>query len=68
MKAGKFLRINQSKLELMLARRCKSLHDLRGDLATRTLVKIRSGEDLRPKNVGKLAQLLNCGPADIVEV
>lgn len=61
------MRINQSKLDLVLARRCKSLHDLRGSLATRTLVKIRSGEDIRPKTVGRLAQLLDCDPADIIE-
>lgn len=61
------MRINQSKLELVLARRCKSLHDLRGSLAARTLVKIRNGEDLRPKTVGRLAQLLDCDPAGIIK-
>lgn len=62
------LKVISSKLDLVLARQCKSLTDLRSDLSPRTLVKIRNGEELRPKTVGRLAQLLNCDPADIVEV
>lgn len=61
------MKISKSKLDLALARQCKSLTDLRGDLAPNTLVKINNGEELRTKTVGHLARLLKCDPADIVE-
>lgn len=60
------VKIVGSKLDLVLARQCKSLTDLRTDLSPSTLVKIRNGEELRPKTVGRLAKLLGCDPADII--
>lgn len=58
--------VSKGKIDLILARQCKSLRDLRDGLSPSTLAKVRSGEALRPKTVGKLAQLLNCDPADII--
>ena len=55
------MRISKSKLDLVLARRCMALTDLRGNLAPNTLVKINNGEELRTKTVGRLAQL-TCHP------
>lgn len=60
------LRITKSKLDLALARQCKSLTDLRGEFAPKTLVKINNGEELRTKTVGQLARLLKCDPADLI--
>ena len=59
--------ISKNKVELVLARQCKSLRDLRNGLSPGTLAKVRGGEELRPKTVGKLARLLGCDPADIIE-
>lgn len=60
------MRISKNKLDLVLARRCMALTDLRPHLAPNTLVKIKAGEELRTKTVGRLAQLLECDPADII--
>ena len=61
------MKISKSKLDLALARQCKSLTDLRMDFAPNTLARINNGEELRTKTVGQLAKLLNCDPADLVE-
>jgi len=61
------VKISKNKLDIALARQCKSLRDLRGDLAPGTLVKINNGDELRAKTVGRLAQLLNCDPAELVQ-
>ena len=62
----KKLKVANSKLDIVLARQSKSLHELRSDISPTTLVKIRHGGELRPKTVGRLAQLLGCDPADLV--
>ena len=61
------MKVDDHKLDLILARRCKSLNDLRSDLSPATLVKVRNGEDLRPKTVGRLAQLLGVDPAELLK-
>ena len=61
------MRISKNKLDLVLARRCMALTDLRPHLAPNTLVKIKNGDELRTKSVGRLAQLLECDPADIIQ-
>ena len=63
----KTLRISKPKLDLALARQCKSLTDLRRDFSPGTLVKIGNGEELRTKTVRHLARTLGCDPADIIE-
>jgi len=67
MEGAKKVYISKNKVDLVLARQCKSLRDLRSGLSPGTLAKIQSGEELRPKTVGKLARLLGCDPADIIE-
>lgn len=62
------MKVVNNRLDLVLARQCKSLTDLRKDFSPATLAKIRNGEELRPKTVDRLARLLNCDPADLVEV
>lgn len=61
------MKVVGNKLDLVLARQCKNLTDLRTDLSPSTLAKIRNGENLRPKTIGLLARLLECDPVDIVE-
>lgn len=59
--------ICKSKLDMALARQCKSLRDLRCELAPGTLVKINNGGELRTKTVGKLAAALGVDVADIIK-
>lgn len=61
------MKIDGRKLDLALARQCKSLHDLRTDLSPTTLVKARNGGELTPKTVGRLAQLLGADPAELLK-
>lgn len=61
------LKISKSRLEVALARQCKSLYDLRGDLSPNTLAKIGKGEDLKTKTVGRLARALSVDPAELIE-
>ncbi|MBE7004701.1 MAG: hypothetical protein E7425_10580 [Ruminococcaceae bacterium] len=61
------MRVSKNKLEVALARQCKNLHELRGELSPQTLTKINRGDELQAKTVGRLAQLLQCDPADLIE-
>lgn len=61
------LKISKSRLEVALARQCKSLYDLRGDLSPNTLVKVNRGEDVQTKTVGRLARALSVDPAELIE-
>ncbi len=61
------LKVDKNKLDIVLARRCKSLHDLRGNFSPGTLVKINQGAEVKAKTVGRLSQLLDCDPVDIIE-
>ena len=63
----KILRVSMPKLDIVLARQCKSLSDLRNDLSPGTLLKVRNGEEVRTKTIGRLAKLLDCDPADIIQ-
>lgn len=60
------MHVSKKKVELVLIRQCKSLRDLRSGISPGTLAKVRNGDELRPKTVGRLAQLLGCDPADIL--
>ena len=59
--------VSKNKVEPVLVRQCRSLRDLRNGLSPGILAKVQSGEELWPKTVGKLAKLLGCDPADIIE-
>lgn len=61
------MRINPKKLELCLARACKSELDLRNNVSPQTLLKIRKGKDVKPKTVGRIAHALNVDVTDIIE-
>lgn len=61
------MKIDPKKLDLRLARECKSLSDLRSGSSPQTLKRIRRGEEVQPKTVGRIAKALKCDPADILE-
>ena len=43
------MKIDTKKLDLLLARRCMSLRDLRESASSQTLTRIRRGENVNPK-------------------
>lgn len=62
------MRIDTRKLDLILARRCINLRDLRGDgLAPNTLTRIKRGEDVLPATLGRIAKALGVDPTEIME-
>ena len=61
------MKIDLKKLDLLLARECKSLSDLRDGSSPQTLKRIRRGEEVQPKTVGRIARALGCDPSDIRE-
>lgn len=62
------MKVDNHKLDLILARRRKSLRELRGEgLSPQTLTRIRRGEDVKPKSVGTLANALDVDVTDIIE-
>lgn len=62
------MRIDNHKLDLLLARKRKSLRELRGEgVSPQTLTRIRRGEDVKPKTVGGVAAALGVDPADLIQ-
>ena len=61
------MKIDTMKLDLQLARRCMSLGDLRESTSPQTLTRIRRGEDVKLKTLGRIAQALDVDPAEIIE-
>lgn len=61
------MKVDPQKLDLFLARKCKSLSDLRDGTSPQTLKRIRQGNDVQPKTVGRIANALGVDVADIIE-
>lgn len=62
------MQIDNYKLDLLLARRRKSLRELRGNgLSPQTLTRIRRGEDVKPKSIGALAEALGVDVTEILK-
>ena len=61
------MKIDKMKLDLILARKCMALTDLRNGASAKTLTRIRRGENVKPSTVGRIARSLNCDPLDIIE-
>ena len=61
------MKIDNQKLDLMLARRCMSLRDLRNGTSPQTLTRIRRGENIKPVTVGLIANPLDFDPPDIIQ-
>lgn len=62
------MKINNNELNVWLARRCMTLSGLRGKgLSPATITRIRSGAEVKPVTVGKIAKALGVDPIDIIE-
>ena len=63
------MKIDNSKLDIELARRCMVLTALRSDgVSPKTITRIRKGETVKPVTVGKIAKALGVDPTKIVEM
>ena len=60
------MRIDKEKLDLILARRCMCISELRNKFSTVTLTRINSGENVQVKTVGRLANALDCDPQELI--
>lgn len=63
----KTVKIDVGKLNMMLARRCMALTDLRSGTSPQTLTRIMRGEEVKPRTVGRIANALGVDVADIIE-
>lgn len=61
------MKIDNHKLDLMLAKRCINLRSLRADISAQTLSRIRQGADIRPAILGRIAKALGVDPAEILK-
>lgn len=67
LKGGECMVIDITKLDIALAKRCRTMSTLRAGVSPQTLRKIRQGGDVRPDVVGRVAQILKVEVTDIVE-
>lgn len=61
------MRIDCEKLDIELARNCKTLSDLRCVISPQTLTRVKKGIDVKPITAGKIAKALGVDPVDIIE-
>ena len=60
------MKIDTIKLDVVLAKRCMSMSDLKSAVSPQTLKRVRRGEDLLPKTVGKIARAVDVDVSEIV--
>ena len=63
------MKVEKSKVELLMAQNCITAKELRkkSEIPTGTYIKLMSGNSARPCTVGKLAKALGCNVSDIVK-
>lgn len=61
------MKIDNHKLDMVLAKRCMNLRDLRAGTSPQTLTRIRRGEDVLPATLGRIAKVLGVDPAELIE-
>lgn len=61
------MKISVKRLDLILAKNCMSMSDLKPDVSPQTLKRVRRGEELLPKTVGKIARAIGVDVSEIVE-
>ena len=61
------MKINRRKFEIALAEQCKSAAELRGTLSPATITRIRKGEEVGTKTVGKIAAALKIPVEQLLE-
>lgn len=62
------MKVSMSKLDVILAEQCKTTANLSPGVSTKTIKKIRRGDDVRSDSVGRIAKLLCVPVTDIIEV
>lgn len=62
------MKISYERLEVELARQCKTISDLREGASPKTLMKIRMGQEVTPRTVGRIARALAVDVSEILEV
>lgn len=63
------MRVNPKKMDLFIAKKGCELYELAklSGVAYTTLNRVRNGHGTTPATVGKIANALNCNPADLIE-
>lgn len=61
------MKIDTKKLDMVLAKRCMSMSDLKTDVSPQTLKRVRRGEEMLPKTVGKIARAAGVDVSEIVK-
>ena len=62
------MKLNKTRLDLALARACKSARDLRQEgIPPSTLTRATRGEELTAKSAGRIARALGVDVAEIME-
>jgi DNA-binding Xre family transcriptional regulator len=64
------VKVNKQKLDIALARECKTLNELNAEFSMVTLTRLRNDRGYNPttKTVGRLAKALKCSVEDLIEV
>lgn len=61
------MKIDNYKLDIVLARKCKTLSALRDGTSPQTLTRIKRGEEIKPSTLGRIARSLGCDVTDIIK-
>ena len=63
------MKINKTKLELALARKCWNQRDLRdrGEVSAQTILNVNNGKPVLPATAGKIARALGVDVTEIIE-
>lgn len=63
---AKIMKININKLDIILARQCKSMRSLL-NISPQTLTRIKQGKEIKPATAGRLAASLKVDVTEIIE-
>ena len=61
------MKISTKRLDLMLAKKCLVMSELKTAVSPQTLKRVRKGEELLPKTVGKIARAIGVDVLEIIE-
>lgn len=61
------MKINKKKMDIILARECKTVSALRAGTSPQTLAKIQHGGSFRPSTVGRIAKELGVDVTELIE-
>lgn len=61
------MKVSKHRLDIILAKKCMSMSNLKPTVSPQTLKRIGRGEELLPKTVGKIARALGVDVVEIIE-